>query len=333
VSVFGNSGGVAPPARSAAPASGALAGAVFVFCLFGAAVAVSAQSLFSFPVIRRLGAGDVVFRQFEDDVREGRRVFGSIAGNRPGQGLSLADWAGRLIIYAYTTREDDVVDDTVRGIAARCNVTQVSIATLNRISHDDGVGERTVLLPTVSGVFIPQEPASDMERLLFSARNPDDGVTITVAGTRFLFFPGDEFSPTERSFFLSRGRFQFPLRTFTVTSRFGSRVNPISGAVRFHGGLDLAAPMGTEVYAAGEGVVAECGENAVYGIFVIVRHDAVWTSLYGHLSAVLVKQGESIEKGRTLGRVGSTGQSTGPHLHFELRQNGRAADPQALLKR
>jgi murein DD-endopeptidase MepM/ murein hydrolase activator NlpD len=310
-----------------------LAGAFFVSFLFGAAVAASAQSQFSFPTIKRLGAGDVVFRQYEDDVREGRRVFTSMARNLPGKRLSPADWAQRLVIYAYTTREDDVVDDTVRGIAARCNVTQASLATLNRISHDDGVGDRTVLLPTVSGVFIPLDPVSDIERLLFSARNAEDGVTITVAGTQYLFFPGDDFSSTERSFFLSGGRFQFPLRSYTVTSRFGSRVSPISGTIRFHGGLDLAAPMGTDVYAAGEGMVAECGENAVYGKFVIVRHDAMWTSLYGHLSAILVKEGETIEKGKTLGRVGSTGQSTGPHLHFELRQNGRAADPQTLLKR
>jgi murein DD-endopeptidase MepM/ murein hydrolase activator NlpD len=190
-----------------------------------------------------------------------------------------------------------------------------------------------LLLPTVSGIFVPLDPASDMERLLFSARNPDEGVVITIDGTRYLFFPGDDFSPTERSFFLSGGRFQFPLREFTITSRFGSRVSPISGTVRFHGGLDLAASMGANVYVAGEGTVIECGENAVYGKFVIVRHDAMWTSLYGHLSAVLVKPDAKVEQGTLLGKVGSTGQSTGPHLHFELRQNGKATDPQTLLKR
>jgi murein DD-endopeptidase MepM/ murein hydrolase activator NlpD len=308
------------------------AGAFFVIFLLGTVGAVSAQIQFSYPLIKRLSAGDVVFRQYEEDVREGRRVFTSIAGNRPGQRLSPSDWAERLVVYAYVSREDEAVDDTVRGLAARCNVTQASIATLNRISHDGGVGERTVLLPTVSGIFVPLEPASDMEHLLFSARNPDDGVTLTIAGSRHIFFPGDDFSSTERLFFLSEGRFRFPLREYTVTSRFGSRVSPITGTVRFHGGLDLAAPMGTEVYSAGEGVTAECGENAVYGKYVIVRHDATWTSLYGHLSMVLVKQGEKVEKGKTLGKVGSTGLSTGPHLHFELRQNGRVADPQPLLK-
>lgn len=64
-----------------------------------------------------------------------------------------------------------------------------------------------------------------------------------------------------------------------------------------------------------------------------VRHDAMWTSLYGHLSAVLAKEGEKIEKGKPLGKVGSTDQSTSPHLRFELRQNGKTTDPQTLLKR
>jgi murein DD-endopeptidase MepM/ murein hydrolase activator NlpD len=316
------------------PVSGVLSGVLFVFSLLAATVMLSAQSLSFFPMINRLGAGDVVFRQYEEDVREGRRVFTTMAGSRLGAGrkLSPAEWAERLTVYGYTTRVDEVVDDTVQGIASRCVVSQASIATLNRINHNGGIGERMLLLPTLSGIFVPLDPASDMERLLLSARDRDDGTEITLAGTRYLFFPGDDFSPTERAFFFSSGRFQFPLRSYTVTSRFGSRVSPISGTVRFHGGLDLAAPLGTDVYAAGDGTVAECGENAVYGKFVLIRHDETWTSLYGHLSAVLVKQGERIDRGKTLGRVGSTGQSTGPHLHFELRQNGRAADPQALLK-
>jgi murein DD-endopeptidase MepM/ murein hydrolase activator NlpD len=321
------SGRIAPQTGKISPVSNALAGVLFLFSLLTAAPA--AAQVF-FPTINRLGARDVVFRQYEEDVREGRRVFTSTASNRPGLRLSPADWAERLVVYAYRTRADDAVDDTAQGIASRCVVTLASIVTLNRINHNGAIGERVMLLPTISGLFVPLDPASDMERLLLSAR--DGGVEITIDGTRYLFFPGDDFSPTERSFFFSSGRFQFPLRNYTVTSRFGSRVSPISGTVRFHGGLDLAAPMGTDVYAAGEGTVAECGENAVFGKFVLIRHDDTWTSLYGHLSSISVKAGEKIERGKTLGRVGSTGQSTGPHLHFELRQNGRAADPQALLK-
>jgi murein DD-endopeptidase MepM/ murein hydrolase activator NlpD len=254
-------------------------------------------------------------------------------GVLPGKRLSPEDWAGRLSIYAYTTHADDAVDDTVQDIAARCGVTQESIASLNRINHSVGLGEQIMLLPTVSGIFVPLEPASDMERLLLSARDIGESAVVTIAGTAYLFFPGQQFSPTERAFFLAGGRFRFPLRDYTLTSSFGSRVSPISGTVRFHGGLDLAAPMGTDVYASGDGTVIECGENSIYGKFIIIRHDGLWTSLYGHLSAVNVKQGDRVGTGKIVGKVGSTGQSTGPHLHFELRENGRAQNPSPLLKK
>jgi murein DD-endopeptidase MepM/ murein hydrolase activator NlpD len=300
--------------------------------LFLNMAAAGAQSP-AYPEIKRLGQSDVVFRQYEDEVRAGRRVFAPVTGIRPTQRLSPSSWAERLSIYSYRTRDDDAIDDTIQSVASRCVVTQASIATLNRIPHNAGLDGRVLLLPTVSGVFVPAAPRSDMERLLLSARDPSNGVEIIVSGAVYLFFPGDDFSPTERAFFFSEGRFQFPLRNYTVTSRFGSRVSPVSGTVRFHGGLDLAAPMGTNVYASGTGKVLECGENPVYGVFVIVQHENNWTSLYGHLSAVTVREGELVDSGGLLGRVGSTGQSTGPHLHFELRQNGRAADPAALLKR
>ena len=295
--------------------------------------ALGAQSPAAYPEIKRLGQSDIVFRQYEDEVRAGRRVFAPAAGIRPTQRLAPSIWAERLAVYSYRTRDDDAIDDTIQSVASRCVVTQASIATLNRIPHNAGLDGRVLLLPTVSGVFVPVSPRSDMERLLLSARDPAAGVEITVSGTAYLFFPGDDFSPTERAFFFAEGRFQFPLRNYTVTSRFGSRVSPVTGTVRFHGGLDLAAPMGTEVYASNTGKVLECGENPVYGSFVIIQHDDNWTSLYGHLSAVTVRPGERLDAGGLLGRVGSTGQSTGPHLHFELRQNGRAADPAALLKR
>jgi murein DD-endopeptidase MepM/ murein hydrolase activator NlpD len=292
-----------------------------------------AQQTSLYPEIKRLGRSDVLFKQYEDDVREGRQVFAKAANTRPGQRFSPEEWARRLSIYSYTTRADDVVDDTVQSLASRCVVTQASIATLNRVNHSANIGQRTLLLPTVPGIFVPQSPQSDMERLLLSARDDSAAAEISVNGVGYLFFPGDDFSPTERAFFFSGGRFLFPLRAYTVTSRFGSRVSPISGTVRFHGGLDLAAPMGTDVYASAAGLVLECGANDVYGNFVIVRHEDSWTSLYGHLSVVTARQGERITAGTIIGRVGSTGQSTGPHLHFELRQNGRAQDPSAFLKK
>jgi murein DD-endopeptidase MepM/ murein hydrolase activator NlpD len=125
--------------------------------------------------------------------------------------------------------------------------------------------------------------------------------------------------------------FRYPLPAFHLTSGFGLRRNPVTGHLVFHEGLDLAAPEGTEVYACREGTVQEIGYNAIYGNYVLLQHEGGWTSLYGHLSAVLTVLHKNLQSGSLLGRVGSTGQSTGPHLHFELRQNGKPLNPANVL--
>lgn len=113
----------------------------------------------------------------------------------------------------------------------------------------------------------------------------------------------------------------FPLSMpATISSAFGWRVHPITGTHRMHSGTDLAAPMGTPVLAAYEGEVAVADSLGGYGLTVIVRHEAgTQESRYGHLSEILVRVGDWIEQGTVIGRVGSTGMSTGPHLHFEWR--------------
>jgi murein DD-endopeptidase MepM/ murein hydrolase activator NlpD len=147
---------------------------------------------------------------------------------------------------------------------------------------------------------------------------------------RFLYIPGADFSPTERAFFLQTG-FRYPLKSYRLSSPFGPRVNPVTGNFRVHQGLDLAAPMGSEVFAARDGEVVEMGTDPVYGNYIIIRHGENWASLYGHLSKFETALRNRVRSGSLIGRVGSTGQSTGPHLHFELRQNGRAQDPGRLL--
>ncbi|XGV96755.1 MAG: peptidoglycan DD-metalloendopeptidase family protein [Leptolyngbya sp. BL-A-14] len=130
----------------------------------------------------------------------------------------------------------------------------------------------------------------------------------------------------------------FPLSVpAPITSPFGWRVHPIRGDRRLHSGTDLGAPMGTPVLAAASGKVALSDWLGGYGLAIILsHHDNTQETLYGHLSQVFVKPGQWVEKGTIIGRVGSTGLSTGPHLHFELRQktaNGwQAIDPGAQLK-
>jgi murein DD-endopeptidase MepM/ murein hydrolase activator NlpD len=106
-----------------------------------------------------------------------------------------------------------------------------------------------------------------------------------------------------------------------ITSFFGWRMHPISGDYRFHSGTDLGAPMGTPVLAAFSGTVSIADFVDGYGLTVVLEHDDAQTeTLYGHLSEVFVQPGDVIEQGDVIGRVGSTGNSTGPHLHFEVRE-------------
>jgi murein DD-endopeptidase MepM/ murein hydrolase activator NlpD len=121
-----------------------------------------------------------------------------------------------------------------------------------------------------------------------------------------------------------------------ITSLFGWRIHPITGNQRFHAGIDLGAPTGTPVLAAAKGQVATADWLGGYGKTVILSHGSAQQTLYGHLSEIFVQPGQWVEPGMVIGQVGSTGNSTGPHLHFEVRhltQNGWVAvDPGVQLQ-
>ncbi len=112
-----------------------------------------------------------------------------------------------------------------------------------------------------------------------------------------------------------------------ISSGFGPRKDPFTGRMQKHSGIDIAAPKGTEVYALREGRVSYSGWRGGYGRLVIVHHDDGAETRYGHLSDRLVKEGDTVNADTVIGKVGSSGRSTGPHLHFEVRQNARPVNP------
>ncbi len=122
-----------------------------------------------------------------------------------------------------------------------------------------------------------------------------------------------------------------PVEGARITSRFGYRTHPITGNYGFHTGLDLAAAEGTPVSSAFYGKAVEVGEDDAWGKYVVMEHSENLATFYCHLSEVYVKEGAVIRQGETIGLVGSTGWSTGPHLHFEVRINGIRVDPEMLL--
>lgn len=123
-----------------------------------------------------------------------------------------------------------------------------------------------------------------------------------------------------------------PVAKTQITSRFGNRKDPFLGKPGFHGGLDFRAPTGTPIFSGGSGVVVSAGRSGGYGKLIEIDHGNGITTRYAHLSEVQVKTGDIVSGGTRIGEAGSTGRSTGPHLHYEIRRNGKPIDPMPFLK-
>jgi murein DD-endopeptidase MepM/ murein hydrolase activator NlpD len=118
----------------------------------------------------------------------------------------------------------------------------------------------------------------------------------------------------------------------SITSRFGSRENPFDGSgVETHKGLDIRAPYGAPVKAMAKGEVEFAGTRGGFGNCIMLKHGNGFETLYGHLSKILVNVGQHIEIGQQIGNIGSTGRSTGPHLHYEVHRNGQKINPESFL--
>ena len=118
-----------------------------------------------------------------------------------------------------------------------------------------------------------------------------------------------------------------PLEGMRLTSDFGMRVHPVLGGLRAHKGVDLAAPVGSPVHATADGIVEKAEWFGGYGLFVALEHGGAIETRYGHMSRLNVVAGQRVHKGDIIGFVGTTGRSTGPHLHYEVRVSGEAVNP------
>lgn len=120
---------------------------------------------------------------------------------------------------------------------------------------------------------------------------------------------------------------RMPLEGAQLTSGYGMRTHPVLGGRRRHSGIDLAAPTGTPVYATADGIIGRADWFSSYGLFISIDHGASMETRYAHLSRLAVAAGDNVKKGDLIGYVGSTGRSTGPHLHYEVRIDGLAVNP------
>lgn len=228
--------------------------------------------------------------------------------------------------------------DNLSVIAQRFGLTLDTVASLNRTAgvgvHLLSVGE-LIQIPNQDGIYLPV--GEDLDELSLRHGVLPETVLRTNGVTRNLlqpstelFFPGVQHSGQELTLAIGAA-FERPLNGW-VSSAFGLRADPFTGRRSFHRGVDIAAPRGTPVRATQGGRVAAVGRGAVLGNYIIVSHYlAGYSSLYGHLDRIHVSRGQTVRRGQTLGRVGSTGRSTGPHLHFEIRRGNIQLNPAQLI--
>lgn len=272
-----------------------------------------------YPHIEKLDISDHIFIQYCDDVAEARKA---LAAAKKDQELPIR-------FYTYkTTREDTIIK-----IAARCSIPYDAIVSLNRIeSVQTGIASRLLILPALPAVYLPENPLSSIEKLIEALfkKYKEEPVKIKLyspQGKReVLCFPGEIFNGTVRAFFFMPF-YLFPLKDAVLTSAFGNRQDPFTGKASYHPGIDLAAPTGSPVMACAAGRIKEVSYSNVYGNYIILAHTDGRASLYGHLSKVYVSLNETVKSGKIIGAVGSTGMSTGPHLHFEIHEQGVPKNP------
>jgi len=229
--------------------------------------------------------------------------------------------------------------DSVSAIAQKFGISVGAIIASNEISNARRLQEGASLrIPNIDGIPYKTKNGDSLSKISASFNVPlevildiNDIKSDTIRVGETIFIPGARMNDIDLR--LSLGElFTYPLHRNVITSHFGMRKDPKNGNLSFHGGLDLRANTGTTVIAALDGVVSVVSENWLYGKYIIITHSNGYKTLYGHLNAYSVKQGDRVARGRKIGESGNTGYSTGPHLHFGIYdRNNRMINPLELL--
>ncbi len=275
-----------------------------------------------------VGMADVILGQIRPEALRaesgaGRETRHAIAVARLVRGINATGVAAKAPDSAAS------INTPARTSTGREKITKVATETetkddvylVSEAAPSDAVPTPDVALPTGASAFAGATPArlapATRPRRVFPVSSADkinDAVNPVTKTPR-------RAEPTE---------LRMPIQG-RLSSRFGIRRDPIHGHHRFHRGMDIAAPRGTPIGAAGEGTVVFAGHRKGYGNTVIVEHPDGRQTRYAHADRLYVKRGDTVNAGEVIAAVGSTGRSTGPHLHFEVVENGRRVNPLSIL--
>jgi murein DD-endopeptidase MepM/ murein hydrolase activator NlpD len=228
--------------------------------------------------------------------------------------------------------------ETVYQIARDYGISMDAIIASNNISNARRLTEGASLrIPNMDGIPYTVKKGDTLTKISASMNIPlelildvNDIQTDVITPGQILFMPGARMAPDALKLALGE-LFVYPVKG-RLSDTFGFRNSPITNVRQFHSAIDLAAPTGVPVKAAMDGKVSATGNNTNYGKFIIMSHAGGYETLYAHLSVISVTQGAVVNQGVKIGEVGSTGFSTGPHLHFAIYKNKRPVNPLDLLR-
>lgn len=270
-----------------------------------------------------VGAADMRVLALEN--REGEPADGLVAETPPrDEGL----W-----YQVYVVKKGDIPGQ----IAEAFGVTVDTLISFNDIRNTRAIRIGSFLkIPNMNGILHEVAPGDTLDSIAAKySISPDRVAEVNRLDSgilregRKLFLPDARLSSfTLRE--INGDLFKWPIRGW-ITSWYGWRDDPFSGTRTFHTGIDIGAPHGAPVRAAMEGRVSVTGYNAVSGNYVILSHHSGYSSMYAHLDRIDVRKGQSVSIGTRIGTVGTTGYSTGSHLHFTVLKNGRTVNPMLVL--
>jgi murein DD-endopeptidase MepM/ murein hydrolase activator NlpD len=227
--------------------------------------------------------------------------------------------------------------DSLFGLARKFNVSVDSIITANNLRNAYYLRIGTELkIPSMSGIFYTVKEGDNLSIIanrygatVLDIADINDLNSSVIHAKQRLFLPGGSLSAWERSVAIGEV-FKAPVKG-RITSRMGFRTDPFTKKRAYHTGVDFANRIGTSVHASQLGRVLFCGYKGNYGKTVIVVHPQGYETLYAHLDKIMVKKGQAVNQGEKIATVGNSGRSTGPHLHFEVHQNGKLVDPLKVI--
>lgn len=257
--------------------------------------------------------------------------FASSALGTQDPGLQVEDRG--LYYTAYVIK----AGDTVGNIAESLGASVDGIISLNAIQSTRNLRIGQVIkVPSMAGIAVSAKAGDTVDSLATAYGIGANGIieangllSPELLAGKIVFLP-DAQLPSYQLREINGDLFHWPVRGW-ISSRFGWRSDPFTGSRTFHNGLDIAADLGTPIGAAMEGRVVETGYSSSFGNYVLISHHSGWQSFYGHMNSISVRSGQAVGMGQRIGYVGTTGYSTGPHLHFSVFKTGRTMNPTVVL--